>query len=710
MTVASQVSKVSYAGNGSTQNFAVPYYFLENGHLRVVLRSSAGVETVQTITTNYTVTGAGNPAGGQVSMVVAPPAGFSLVIVRNVPVTQETDYTANDPFPAESHERALDKLTMISQQSSEIDVRSIKIPETETNVTQVPTSSNRANKLLGFGAGGDVTVSSKTINAIEAAVTTIETLSTSVPGSSAAVSHIGLGSGAVPTTVQAKLREFISVKDFGAVGDGVADDTGACQAAVDYVTSIGGGTVYFPQGSYRLVGAAGLDGIVHGIHVPYTQPGIQAASISVRLVGAGKDTKLVAGTANMFIVRWSTSQGGISDLCFAGNGTSTGLALTAADTTSSVSPAGLSDVTHNSFNRLLFEFNREGIHLGCAPAAGSGVYYNVFDDIYIFFGQGPVANNGGRGILLKQYPGANGQQNRNFFTNITFKRLNTGIEINEGDSQFSGVDYEDITYGTLPNALATAIKIGAGCADVKCFNMYSEVSVVGFDNAGFQTEFFGCTLGVGANGFGGSSYNIYTAVPQTLIGGYFVSEIPLITPGLVYHGNNQVSGTLAGVYTIGGSLGAAVRVGSAFKQFWSSSQFGFINNNVAANPYAGKKYLSASSNFDNPTVNLITFLSAASGGVQFSVTIIKVTVHQAEYQAENGNVHVGYAKIMGDPTSTGAVVTMTVEQNLGTANVGTLSWSGKTLRYTANRVGNFDAYGITVEIGGALTPLTVETW
>lgn len=528
--------------------------------------------------------------------------------------------------------------------------------------------------------------------------------------SSLLVSFIQPGIGAVQRTVQSKLRDTISVKDFGAVGDGVVDDTAACKAAIDHVIAVGGGTVYFPQGSYLLVGTAGLDGIVNGIHVPFTGTGIQASSISVRLVGEGKDTKLVAGTANMFIVRWSTSQGGISDLCFAGNGTSTGLALTAADTTSAASPAGLSDVTHNSFNRLLFEYNREGIFLGCAPAAGSGVYYNVFDDIYIFFGQSPVANNGGRGILLKQYPGASGQQNRNYFTNITLKRLNTGIEINEGDSQFSGVDYEDITYGTLPNALATAIKIGAGCSDVKCFNMYSEVSVVGFDNAGFQTEFFGCTLGVGANGFGGSSYNIYTTVPQTLIGGYFVSEIPLITPGLVYHGNNQVPGTLAGVYTIGGLLGAAVRVNAAFKQFWSSSQLGFINNNVAAAPYAGKKYLSAISNFDNPTVNLITFSSATSGGVQFSVAIIKVTVHQSEYQVENGNVHVGYAKIMGDPTSTGAVIAMTVEQNLGTANVGTLSWSGKTLRYTANRVGNFDAYGITVEIGGALNPSTNETW
>jgi len=64
------------------------------------------------------------------------------------------------------------------------------------------------------------------------------------------VAYTPAGTGAVTTDVETKLRESVSVKDFGAVGDGVADDTAEIQAAVDAVGAAGGGTLTIPVGTY----------------------------------------------------------------------------------------------------------------------------------------------------------------------------------------------------------------------------------------------------------------------------------------------------------------------------------------------------------------------------------------------------------------------------------------------------------------------------
>ena len=58
------------------------------------------------------------------------------------------------------------------------------------------------------------------------------------------------GDGAVRRSVQDKLRDVVSVKDFGAVGDGVNDDTAKIQAAINYLMPTGG-TLYFPAGTYK---------------------------------------------------------------------------------------------------------------------------------------------------------------------------------------------------------------------------------------------------------------------------------------------------------------------------------------------------------------------------------------------------------------------------------------------------------------------------
>ena len=83
MTVGTTGNRFTYAGDGSTLEFAFPRPFDSNGDLRVILRDGVtGAETVQTIETDYGVAGAGQPSGGTVTMTSAPQAGETLVIVR----------------------------------------------------------------------------------------------------------------------------------------------------------------------------------------------------------------------------------------------------------------------------------------------------------------------------------------------------------------------------------------------------------------------------------------------------------------------------------------------------------------------------------------------------------------------------------------------------------------------------------------------------
>ena len=155
MTISTTESRISYNGNGVTTEFSFPYRFLANGDLVVVEVSSAGVETVKTLTTHYTLTGAGDDAGGSVTMLVAPASGTRLVIYRNTPITQETDYISGDPFPAETHEQALDRLTMIAQELSDTSSRTVSLSIAAAAGVSTELPAPEALKLIGWNADAD---------------------------------------------------------------------------------------------------------------------------------------------------------------------------------------------------------------------------------------------------------------------------------------------------------------------------------------------------------------------------------------------------------------------------------------------------------------------------------------------------------------------------------------------------------------------------
>jgi hypothetical protein len=160
MTVSSSTNRVSYAGNGSTTVFPYTYKIFDEDDLTVILRAADGTETTKTITSEYTVSGVGNASGGNVTMLTAPASGQTLVILREQDLVQELDIVPNDPFPADSLEAALDKLTFMVQQHEETLDRTIKASRTNTITGSEFTISaaNRANKIFAFDSAGDVSI------------------------------------------------------------------------------------------------------------------------------------------------------------------------------------------------------------------------------------------------------------------------------------------------------------------------------------------------------------------------------------------------------------------------------------------------------------------------------------------------------------------------------------------------------------------------
>ena len=162
MTISTTIIKNSYSGDASNDTFAYQFKISTIADMQVIIRSAAGAETVKTLTTHYTVTGAGESSGGNVVFEAGhiPAATETVILRRSTTQTQALDLVENDPFTADSVENAFDKNLAILQELQEQANRSLKISRTNTMTSTEFTNSatDRASKVLAFDADGELSV------------------------------------------------------------------------------------------------------------------------------------------------------------------------------------------------------------------------------------------------------------------------------------------------------------------------------------------------------------------------------------------------------------------------------------------------------------------------------------------------------------------------------------------------------------------------
>ncbi len=245
--------RVHYAADGAQTAFTYPFPIFTPSDMEVRVDGLL-------LTAGYAVSGAGASEGGLVTFAAAPAAGAKVVLRRDLLIERVTDYQPNGLLRANTLNDELDRHTAALQDIREEAATALRADRGETGARlTLPLRPARANRLLGFDSLGDVATFSRGDATLSAPF-----------------------AGAIPRTVEDKLAERLSARDFGATGDGVTDDGPALQAAMN-AAGASGKHLEIGEGSFRTT-------------IPLTLPGA-AAGLTMRgaVLFAGSGTALTLG-------------------------------------------------------------------------------------------------------------------------------------------------------------------------------------------------------------------------------------------------------------------------------------------------------------------------------------------------------------------------------------------------------------------------------
>ena len=154
MTISVQTPRSGpYTGDGSTVAFSYTFLIDDEDELVVVVADASGNETVKTITTDYTVSGVGNNAGGTVTFVSAPASTETVSIRRATVLDQGTDLQNRGSVVPQTLEDTYDEVVKMVQDLQEQVDRAILIRVT-ANTTGIDVPAPEADKVLGWNSAG----------------------------------------------------------------------------------------------------------------------------------------------------------------------------------------------------------------------------------------------------------------------------------------------------------------------------------------------------------------------------------------------------------------------------------------------------------------------------------------------------------------------------------------------------------------------------
>lgn len=348
MTVASAVARNDYLSSGIAGPYAFTFPIQAASHLVVLKRDlTTGGETTLTQGVDYTLSGTSWANGGSFTLAAVLATGYAITARRVVPLTQLVDLRNQGAFFAEVHESEFDLLTQADQQQQDQIDRALKLPATEAGTaanTTLPAATLRANKALFFDASGNPTVAAGASVASIPDVSLMQVVDTvaalralAIPAGvtqyrlrgyyaagdggggffywSAGSSAADDGGAVIrPSSLPASGRwlrivdDIVSVRWFGALGDGVTDDAPAINAALVFARTLNrpgtlnqvGGCIRFSKGRFLIKQTIS---VVEGDILLGDQSGLDSAPLATASAG----TNIVVSTTLAGGATWNNS-------------------------------------------------------------------------------------------------------------------------------------------------------------------------------------------------------------------------------------------------------------------------------------------------------------------------------------------------------------------------------------------------------------------